>query len=211
MNLSELRNAVRGQMDLDEDDLSNLLLGGYLNEAVQQTAAMESRWPFLGTAWNVASTASSGAVALPANFGAVAALVGPDGRTLPYVGHEFAEQNFTGDVGDPLVYSVWGSSLYLWPIPEAVENYVLRGWRVPGPLVAASDQPDLDVRLHSPLVHYACSRAYAQQEDELLARENLQTWSAAVNAVRNVIMRPRFQGALIGNSQPSAKRRRRGF
>lgn len=207
MNLGELRNAVRSQLDLDEADLDNPLLDLYVNEAVQQTAALESRWPFLGTAWNVDAVAGVSTVDLPSDFGAFAAVLNSQGEVVTYVGHEFAEANFTGETGAPALFSVWGNQMYLWPQPIANETFTIRGWKIPARLSAAGDIPALDERLHSALVHYACSRAYAQQEDELLEQRNLQTWSAAVNSVRSVIMRPRFQGQWSRGGQPTRSRR----
>lgn len=208
MNLDQLRTAVRDQLDLDESDLTNPMLDLYVNEAVSQTAALEARWPFLGESWSVDSVAGVSSIDLPEDFGSFAAVIDSQGETLAYVGHEFAEANFTGETGSPTLFSVWGSKMYLWPQPTEVETFTIRGWRLPATLVAAGDIPDLDERLHAPLVHYACSRAYAQQEDEVLAQFYLQTWSAATEAIRRIVMRPRFQGQWARSGQPTRTRRR---
>lgn len=198
MTLQELRDAVRAQLDLDEEDLPNALVDLYLEEAFQQTIALETRWPFLATTWTVSATADGAAIAMPVDVQAIVTV--RDGETagsLGRVGHQFAEENFGDESGGPLLYSVWGSDLYLWAASDEDKDYTVRGFRIPAAVGSvATATPDCDVRLHNSLVHYACSRAYAQQEDEILAQFYLQTWSALTDSIRGLIMRPQYQGLM---------------
>lgn len=195
MQLQQMRDAVRAQLDLDEEDLPNVLVDSFLEEAQQQTLVKENLWPFLQSAWNVNATDDGAPVPLPPNVDAIESVVDSEGNKLFDVSHEYAEQYYASQTGSALLYSLWGGNMYLWPKPEVEVAYTIRGWRVPAPLDGvASAEPDCDVRLHLPMVHYACSRAYAQQEDEVLANEYLRTWSAAVEGVRRHLMRPKHVG-----------------
>ena len=54
MNLQELRDYVRTQLDVDEEELPNPLLDAYFSEGFERTIALEVRWPFYETRWDVA-------------------------------------------------------------------------------------------------------------------------------------------------------------
>jgi hypothetical protein len=198
MNLQDLRNGVRTQLDLDEEDLPNALVDLYLREAFEQTIAFERRWPFYETTWGVTAT-DENPVALPTDVGGIAAVTEVEtGVVLLYVSHQLAEENFRGtlDTGTPRMFSTWGGNVYFWPASDGERAYTIRGYRTPIDWVTlgAAADVDADSRLHLPLIHYAVSRAYAQQEDEVLTEAYLQTWARTVEAARKAIMRPDYQG-----------------
>jgi hypothetical protein len=198
VNLDALRRAVRAQLDLDEEDLQNPLVDLFLREAFEQTINLERRWPFYETYWDV-SADDGKAVDLPEDVAGIASVLEEATRSpLLHVSHQMAEENFRGVMGHgrPRFFSVWGRNLYLWPGADQLRAYTIRGYRKARDWVSegASAEVDADERLHLPLVHYACSRAYAQQEDEVLSATYLDTWSRTVEAARQAIMRPSFQG-----------------
>jgi hypothetical protein len=211
MNLGQLRSATRAQLDLEtEDDLPTPLLDMYLQEAVNETVNLETRWPFLESAWVVYADAGSHTAVLPVGVRGIASVMTAQGTALGKVAHAFAEANMQGETGSPSMWSTWGNQLYLWPAPEedAALQYSIRGWRAPAALSGQeSAVPDIDERLHPSLVHYACSRVYAQQEDDELSNFYLQTWSRLVESARRAIMRPEYQGLWsMGGARRNARR-----
>ena len=66
------------------------------------------------------------------------------------------------------------------------------GFRTPADWIAqgASGEVDADVRLHLPIVWYACSLGYAQQEDEVLGADLPEPVPGVGSAIaRDVVMR----------------------
>lgn len=203
MNLSEIRSAVRTQMDLDEEDLPNSTLDLYVREAYNRTIQMERRWPFFETSWSITSNADS-TITLPANLGGVVSLVDADrNHRLLMIGYELAEDTFQGEqgTGTPEYFSLWGSAIQLWPSHDAPRQYRLRGWRKPNDWIAsgAATEVDADERLHIPIFHYACSLAYAQLEDPELESTYMRRWAATVEQAHQDIMRPQHHEPLVLN------------
>lgn len=217
MQLSAIRSAVRDQLDLpDEEDIPTSLIDLYIEEGVTATLNQEVRWPFLEASWTVNTTEGVSEIALSPDIRNIVTVIADDGTGLGRIDHGFAEANFALDsTGYPALFSLWGNSMYLWPAPEADAplTYTIRGYRKPNTMDGvASASPDMDERFHPALVHYACHRAYAQQEDEVLANYYLQTFAAFVEAARKAVMAPEYQGAMrIGGRGRTYRKARATF
>lgn len=208
MTLQELREYIRVQLDMDEEELPNALLNTYLNEAYLRTLSMENRWPFYETRWQVAKTTTDEGIALPADCDSQQIVTLQDtinGTRLMQVANELAEDNFVAQTStNPLYYSIFGRLLYLWPPLEEgadARGYNLRGYRYPNtwPGTDPSEPPDCDVRLHQLLAHYAIALAYAQQEDEVLEDTYMKRWQASYLVAHSAICAPRHHRPLIFN------------
>ena len=215
MNLSEIRDAVRTQLDLDEDDLPNTTLDRYVREAYNRTIQMERRWPFFESSWTVTSD-SNGQITMPSTAAGVVSLVESNyNERLLLIGQEMAEDNFQGSTqyGNPDFYSLWGDTIYLWPTPAETYTYTLRGWRKPLDWVSsgAATEVDADERLHIPIIHYAVSLAYAQLEDPELENAYMRRWAQTVERAHDDIMRPQHHEPLVlnGGTRRIATRRPR--
>lgn len=210
MNLQQLREYVRTQLDIDEEELPNSLADAYLNEAFLRTISQESRWPFYETRWDVAKIDGDPGIVLPAECdppGIEALIDATSGARLIQIANELAEDRFYGEgaaSNNPSHYSILGRVLYLWPTfatGAAARNYHLRGHRYPRDWVAdgASGVPDCDIRLHQLLAHYAIALAYAQQEDEVLEDVYMKRWQASYLAAHAAICAPRHHRPLVFN------------
>ena len=202
MNLSEIRDAVRTQMDLDEDDLSNATLDMYIREGYNRTIQLERRWPFFESSWSVTSSGAS--LTVPSTLAGIASVVDTDENIrLIQIGSELAEDKFYGEVGNgfPQYFSWWGTNITLYPSPATNRDYTIRGWRKPTDWVAggAATEVDADERLHIPLFHYACSLAYAQLEDPELENTYMRRWAATAEQAHEDIMRPQHHEPLVYN------------
>lgn len=206
MNLQQLREAIRTQLDMDEEELPNALLDGYLQEGYTRTIAMENRWPFFETVWQVGSIGDT-SVAIPTDCNASQIITLIDrttGNRLMQVANELAEDNFLGGatISQPIYYTIWGDQITLWPhYSGAPRDFVLRGYRLEKNWIAdgAGAEVDADARLHQLLVHYAIALAYAQQEDEVLEDTYMKRWQSSYLAAHNAICAPRHHRPLIMN------------
>lgn len=199
MNVQELRGAVRLQLDLEVEDLPDQLLDLYLLEAFQQTTSNENRWPWLETSWTVSATADGAPIALPADFGVAASLTGEGLQSVSHVNHNSAEEYYSDDTSGSAtadLFSLWAGHLYLWPKANTDKDITVRGWRALSQewFGLAAETPDLDVRLHPSLVHYAISRAYAGQEDDIMSAFYMNTWRQMTAITMTQIMRSDYQG-----------------
>jgi hypothetical protein len=198
MDLQEMRDAVRNQMDVDDSELSNPVLDLFLLEAYQQTIALEERWPFFETDWQIPVLEGVGSTTLPPDVESIGSIkaVTTSSRMLKHTPQQFAEADYvTGGTGYVQFYSVWAGNLYLWPVPDEDVALTIRGRRLASDwTVSAANECDADSRLHLPIVHYAVSRVYAQQEDDQLAQFYLQTWNASTLNARKAIMANTYQG-----------------
>lgn len=197
MNLNEIRTLVRTHLDLpDEDDLPTSLIDAYVREGFDRTMAYESQWPFLETTWEVSNSGGTPTITLPTNAqgNLINSLreVGGSGNRLSQLPFEYAEEAFPTDArsGSPTHFSIWGDSIYLWPVPSTERQFLMRGYRKPIDWVSggAASPADGDVRLHILYAWYACSLAYAQQEDETLEAVYMQRWQTGVTNLRSQLM-----------------------
>jgi hypothetical protein len=212
--LAELRALVRTQTETTASELPNGTIDWYLRQAFDRTVSAENTWPSYEERWVVTLPAGESSFPIPldcnrTSINSLSDSTGPSLR-LSMVDHETAEDlygvNSTASALNPFEYSLWGTSVYLWPLPSYAEdrNFLLRGHRYPIDWIAVGDnsEVDADPRLHYPLAHYAIALAYAQQEDETLEDVYMRRWQMDVEAARSAIMEPprqqpmRFGGGL---------------
>jgi len=206
VDVQAIRNYVRGQMEVDDEELPDALLNIYLQEAFDRTMAADNRWPRYEKTWPLSKVVGNDFITLPADLNApsiMAVLSHNDGYQLPIINHENAEQAFapanTPHSGSPVYVSVWENRLWLWPPVNTDSSYdvTLRGYRQPVWTNGASDIPDLDPRLHATMAYFAIALAYAAQEDEVLEGVNLARWDRDLKAQLRVIMEPIHNRPLI--------------
>ena len=214
MNLSEVRDAVRTQLDLDEEDIANATLDMYIREGYDRTIQLGRRWPFFETTWTVTSSGAS--ITVPATLAGISSVIDVDTNVrLVQIGTELAEDKFYGNTGEgtPQYFSWWGNTLTLYPTPSSNTDYRIRGWRKPTDWVAggAATEVDADERLHLPLFHYACSLAYAQLEDTELENTYMRRWAATTEQAHDDIMRPQHHEPLVFNGGTRIRTRQTRF
>lgn len=194
MNLQEIRDMVRTQVDLDDTDLPNPLLDQYVRDGYQRIVNLETRWPFFEYLWPLSVTTTI-SVPLPSTVLELDSVLDQSGYPLQRVDRRWAEGMFNlvqPPTGTPRFWFRLGASLYLLPVPSADQQVGLYGWRRPTDWVAqgASGVVDADDRLHLPIVWYCCSAAYAQQEDEVLEQTYMNRFKESAAIARDSVMRP---------------------
>lgn len=207
MNLQQLRDYIRVQLDMDEEELPSALLDSYLSEGFLRTMGQEVRWPFYEKRWEVAKIDGLRTVAIPQDcdpVGIMALIDTSSGARLMQIGSELADDNFVlmSAEGIPCYYTIENMTIYLHPShEEGTINYLLRGHRYSTDWVAEGPdaEPDCDVRMHQLLAHYAIALCYAQQEDEVLEDVYMKRWNGSFITAHNAICSPRHHRPVIFN------------
>lgn len=205
MNLQDLRDYIRMQLDMDSEELPNPMLDAYIIEGYMRMMSMENRWPSFQQRWDVIRPEGSIDVPLPVDCDPSGLFSVVDGRgmRLVQVAPEQAEDNFNANsvaTSSPVYYTLWGGVLQLWPSAVGDERTLhLRGYRLPTAwwTLGASAEVDADQRLHILLAHYAIALAYAQQEDEILQELYMKRFSSGFAAARNAICNPPHNRPLV--------------
>lgn len=206
MDVQTLRNYVRNQMEVDDEELPDVLLNIYLQEAFDRTMAADNRWPRYEKTWELSKVAGNDFITLPPDLNlpsimAVMSVTG--GYQLSIINHENAEQSFppaySNTAGTPLYVSVWEGRLWLWPsvATDATYDVSLRAYRQPVWSNVASEIPDLDPRLHATLAYFAIALAYAAQEDEILEGVYMARWDRDLKNQIRVMMEPVHNRPLV--------------
>ena len=207
MTLQELRDYIRTQLDMDEEELPNALLDSYLAEGYWRTISQETRWPFFETRWDVAKIDGNRTLQLPDNcdpVGIMALIDVSSGQRLMQIGSEAADDHFVSmnSAGSPLYFSLEANIVYLYPSSEGGEiQYRLRGHRYGTDWYnqGAGASVDADPRLHQLLAHYAIALCYAQQEDEVLEDVYMKRWAGSYQTIHDAICAPRHHRPLVFN------------
>lgn len=187
---ADLRSQVRLALDMDDEELTDATLDLYLNDGLEQTLAASENWPFLEQTWTFPTVSGQVEYTLATDLtpsdvvlDSVVNLVDAStGNMLTHVAHDRAERMFGEGTttGVPAFWSDWGGQIHIWPAPDSVRTIRLRGFRRSSWGAAATDVPDVDTRLHVPLMYWAISRAYAAQEDDVLEVTNKNHWMETV-------------------------------
>lgn len=71
----------------------------------------------------------------------------------------------TTQTGTPLYYAVWGKSIYLRPVPNAVKTLTIYGYQEPTLLTTASTVLSVPSEFHSDLITYGLMNACLKDKD----------------------------------------------
>ncbi len=206
MNLDQLRAVVHAQTQTTAGDLADPTIDIYLQQAFERTINAETQWPFYEQHWDLTLPAGAMQITLPGDVnpaGIMALYDVASNFRLGMIGPEYGDDHYAGpQVGtlNPLQFSVWANTLYLYPRVQASDTdraYRLRGYRRPVNWLTVNGEPDCDSRLHLPLTHYAVALAYAQQEDETLELSYMDRWQRDVEMARRAIMDPIHHRPLV--------------
>jgi hypothetical protein len=195
VNRVDIRTKARQITELTSSDVPDEVIDLYARDGYERIINLERRWPSFET------TTSFSTVAGQADYSIADDLLDlidfksfrndSDGVRLQIVGYEDAEDLWAGSSdGPPMHWSVWAGNLRLWPTPNDVYTYTVRGYRR---LIAwwESDgvEIDADERLHTAILYFVISRLYQLQEDAEMTSLYAQSFAEAVQLARAEIMR----------------------
>ena len=191
MNLQQMRDLVRTQLDLDDTDLPDVLLDAFLQEGYDRVVGLEQRWPFFELTWQI-TVDTDGIGVVPLDAQVIEQLLS-GGYLLRRIDLRLGVGAFanTTTPGTPAYWTVLNQQLKVWPSPSAAISVTGYGYRHGADWIAvgASSECDCDRRLHIPICWYAASLGYAQQEDEVLEATYQKRFNESSALARDTIMR----------------------
>lgn len=209
MNKTEIRTAARAVTELDIDDVADTTLDLYIKDGYDRMISVERRWPFFEQSSTFNTVAGQRDYPMSGigsgNFREITSLVNSSyGSRLQLISYDQGEEVFiasgTDSVGEPRWYSLWGSSIQLWPKPDSVYTLLVRGYRKPTDWhLSDSAEVDADDRMHRALVYYTIAQLYQLQEDVEMASFYRSTFDEAVRLAHGDIMRMPSAAPLILN------------
>ena len=134
MNLQELRDYIRMQLDMDEEELPNALLDSYLSEGFLRTISQEVRWPFYEHRWDVAKIDGVRTITIPPDCDPVGimALIDTTIGRPPDAGRQRASPTTTSwqmnAEGAPYYYSIEADLIYLHPSRAGGHGQLPAAW-----------------------------------------------------------------------------------
>lgn len=166
MNLTAMQTRCKSRFtDANQVVVDDAGWLGYLNDAYADVIAASPLWPFLrGSTSSLTFTAGVQTVALPTDVFRVSrvydltnqyrlrALQGNNGALRKYPQQD--------ETGTPRDYEIFGTSLIVYPIPDAAVTLQVRYWKPPADLASGSDVPAFPSQYHRALVEGALMAAY---------------------------------------------------
>jgi len=198
-----MRTMARTITDLDVTDVTDSILNTYIKDGYLRLMSLERRWPWLEASYTLTAIAGTQAYTLSGvgDIEEITSILHDDdvsGR-LTWCGHQSAEDVWYGTTsGVPQNWSKWGTSIYLWPTPDAAYSMSVRAYRNPVNWTASDTvECDADTAFHIALVYYVVAMMYQLQEDPEQAALYRRSFDEAVTMARGEAMRLPQSGALI--------------
>lgn len=174
LSLQNIRDFVRDHMDTDEEELPNSLLDRFIQDGSDRIDNYSRTWGFRAVEYTLPVVSgtqsydldSEATLIAPAPLRDIVDLRGPS-FTLTPSDHRLEREraSTTANSGTPRAWTLWGRSLYLWPVPSATADYTIIGYREATDWISVNDSPDFPDTFHELIAWWALNRAYAFLDD----------------------------------------------
>lgn len=183
MSLQEIRDFVRGSLDVDAEELSDLILDVHISDGFDRAIGASRTWNFYAVentitttpgvqSYNVAGDTGSLTTGITAPLASITDVRG-DTWSLTPVDHRAtrAAMRKTAPASSrPWGWSEFGQSIVLWPIPDTTYSVDIAGYRHPNDwMTNPANLPDCPSDFHNLLAYHALARGWAQQSDPEMA------------------------------------------
>ena len=180
MTVDEIRAVVRLATMVDSGEISDAQLLLWINESIYDVA-MRDDWDWLEAETTFATVAATQAYAITSMTSGdemqSIEFVIRDGQQRPLIpiAHSQAMALWGDNVtsGTPKYFSIYKESVYLFPIPDAVETINVHYIKPPSELSAAADTPAWIGTFHNLVVPYVIAQVWKQQEDYAKAQMSM--------------------------------------
>lgn len=164
---------------------------GIVNQAQQYIAAQTDFREFFTSA-TTALAAGTEDLTLPTDFSrlysAVALQSGTEGnQTLSPVTPNDFDRLPTDSTGKPQFYDVVGSTISVYPTPDASYTIQLRYWRVPDTLTNDTDVPEIPAEYHHLLTTYSLVKCFERENDYEAALYHQQRLDVGIQKCRGEV------------------------
>lgn len=179
--LNELRQMTRDHMDVDDVELSNVLLDMFAREGSSRIEKHVQAWSFREHIFRFQTTAGPGSypynnVSDPDRGFMMRKIVGiwSENGPLKWLGPQDAMSRGRLRLAAPGVPTAWyeyGGQFHLLPAPEVGTELIFQGVREPRDWVleGSGGEPDFPPEFHNTVWLWMLGRAYGQQEDTELS------------------------------------------
>jgi hypothetical protein len=196
------RDFVRLYLDTDTEELPDQLLDVFFDQALTRIDRASRRWRFYEAEFalaTVASTQSHTFASIDATLQDVTTVQGQRWQLEP-LSHEIAQRKYAFFIGEqePMFWSTYADTLYLWPTPGDAYSLVVRGYRKmtrPADAGAAFDFPE---DFHPLVLEYALARAYEQQDDDVMSQQKFLRFEQELAELKTRWETPPSGGTVLG-------------
>jgi len=175
--LAIFRSYLRDHLDLSVDEMPNVLVDSFLQDASNQIDGFERHWEFQAGIWELVTVADQFAytnddLVDTSDTGTfliqkIAAIYDDLGDLLPYRGRAAAAAG--RGTGRPTGWTDWGQSISVLPRPDASYTLSVYGYRAAaswiGDTPTGTEVSPYPQEFDETLRQWALGRAYAQQEE----------------------------------------------
>ena len=194
LNLQQIRDYVRGHLDIDTEDLPDVVLDIFIQEGSNRIDRAEKRWPFRAARWTYSTVAATDEVpftSIGTGVREIKAIKGPRWN-LTWVGTDLADWAWpenTTQSSEPTHFYVEDGTLYLFPVPDGAYTLQVRGYATQTDWIAAGAgaEPDFPSELHNTVALWALAKAYAQQDDPEMAQLYERQFADELNLYRRML------------------------
>lgn len=189
ITVQDIRNFVWNYLDLSIEDVPTSLIDAWIADGDRRIARRTKKLPYFEATTTFNTVAGTAAYTVPnVTVGSLSValkditqLEGPHGP-LPMMDASEAEAQFftlSPTNSWPRAFTVWGGKITLYPTPDAIYTYTVRGYRARTDWMAggAGAAPDLPVDFHGLVQEWTMYRAHEQQDDAERAQEAKQAFS----------------------------------
>ena len=178
--VQQFRDFVRLATDSDTEDIPDSLIDEWLQDGVQQIRQRAVEWPWYKATATTTTVAGQAAYSLPTDSdgNTLRDIIYADGPYDPMVRLVerdarrafFVANGNTATQGAPQAFSIWGTTLTLWPTPDAEYTVTWYGYRdLDGWYTGAAATPDVPNVGEGCLNSWMLSRAFLHLSDTQLA------------------------------------------
>ena len=180
LTVAEFRTQIRDVLDLDASDLPDALLDQFLIQGMRYAQRWnQGLWPEYENTWTFTLTSGVDTYTLTdlASNDANGYLIGnvrdvrsDDRKSFVYLSRDDFDRQVSRDntsSGSPSIWSPRGTSIRVFPTPDAAYEIDVFGWRKPVNWVSegAGGVSDLPEEFDDAILAYALGMAYAQQDE----------------------------------------------
>lgn len=216
LTLTEIRDHVRQQLDLEVDELPDEQLNHFVREAFNRIAKAETRWPFYDLVATFITEDSSFSVSsmIETAVDKIVSLViqGPSSAPLKWIDHEealarFGSGNNQFPTGTPTHFSTYGlggSNVHVWPRPTSSYTYYVRYIRPPVDWITLGQPPDIPEDMHDLLLNFSLARAYLHQDEADMAAFYQTEFDRGLDVARKAYIHTPFTQPLVLGQTPAS-------
>lgn len=181
MSLQEIRDFVRGSLDVDDEELPDLILDVHISDGFDRAIGASRTWNFYAVentitttagvqSYDVAGSALTAGVTTP--MASITDVRGDNGSLSPadHRATRAAYRRTSPGSSRPRVWTEFGTSVVLWPTPDTTYTIDIEGYRHPNDwMTNPGNLPDCPSDFHNLLAFHALSQGWAQQSDPEMA------------------------------------------